>query len=104
VRTIDNPVSELTYAHRIVAFMLGHLRMTADEAIDGLLSVTSAVFRSESEWKGHPQANTLHLEESIQNFLLKKGIPIDTRMYDKTDEREPQPCKVYATQSISVLE
>jgi len=77
--------------------MLGHLRMTADEAIDGLLSVTSAVFRSESEWKGHPQANTKHLEEAIQSLLLDRELPIDTMMYDKTDEREQRPCKVYVT-------
>jgi hypothetical protein len=84
--------------------MLGHLRMTADEAIDGLLDVTAAVFRSESEWKGHPQTNTENLEQAIQSLLLGRKLPIDTRLCDKIDERELQPCKVYATQSMYRLE
>jgi hypothetical protein len=77
--------------------MLGYLRMTADDAIEGLLSVTSEVFRSESEWKGHPQTNTERLEEAIQTLLLSRDIPIDTRMHVKTEERELRPCKVCVT-------
>jgi hypothetical protein len=97
VRTINAVLSILTSFHRLVAFMLGYLRMTADEAIEGLLSVTSTVFQFESEWKGHPQTNTQRLEEAIRSLLLERDLPIDTRMHIETNERELQSCKVYVT-------
>jgi hypothetical protein len=81
--------------------MLGHLRMNVDEAIDALINVASAVFAEESQDVIDPEANSEHLEESIEEMLQTRGIPFNAKMHERD---HPQTrCKVYVYSSYTFI-
>jgi Patatin-like phospholipase len=77
---------------RLVAILLGHLRMTVDEAIEALLDVAAATFPDDSPNFGH-ETRTRQLSESVKSILQARGIAPDMKMQD-TDENSAR-CKVY---------
>jgi hypothetical protein len=79
----------------LAAFMLGNLRMTVDEAIDALLTVASAVFPNDPDTEPSPEINMHNLKEAIGDMLESRGIPVNTKMFDKG--RPPVKCKVCAS-------
>jgi hypothetical protein len=66
--------------------------MTADQTIDSLLAVASAVFPDESDRKSTPEMNMKNLREAIKDVLEARSIPVETRMNDKTSTQTK--CKV----------
>ncbi|KIM24406.1 hypothetical protein M408DRAFT_47389, partial [Serendipita vermifera MAFF 305830] len=59
----------------LVAIMLGFLRMNVNEAIDGLLDVTSCVFPDDSSDVIDREANTNNLRGAIEDILKTKILP-----------------------------
>jgi len=78
----------------LLAFALGYLQMTVDQARNALLIVTSTVFPLDPEAEASPEKNTVKLKESIEHMLEASDIPINTKMCDKG--LPPPKCKVYA--------
>jgi hypothetical protein len=78
---------------RLVAILLGHLRMNVDEAIDALLAVALAIFPNEPRPPFDPESNTRQLSGAVENILQTRGFPSDRKMQEKGEE--PVRCKVY---------
>lgn len=75
--------------------LLGYLRMNVDEAIEGLVSVASAVFPNNSYQDIDPELNMKNLRAAIEEILQARSIPLETPMHDK--QQPPQTCKVYVS-------
>ncbi|KIM24435.1 hypothetical protein M408DRAFT_47959, partial [Serendipita vermifera MAFF 305830] len=60
----------------LVAIMLGLLRMNVNEAIDGLLDVTSCVFPDDSSDVIDREANTNNLRGAIEGILQTKIVSL----------------------------
>ena len=58
--------------------MLGMLKMSVGQAIEGLLMVAFAVFPGSDE-KNDPEMNMRNLKRAIEELLESNGIPLDTR-------------------------
>jgi hypothetical protein len=72
--------------------MLGHLRMNVDDAIDMLITVTTAIFPEGSQDVPDPETNSRKLKEVIEDMLQTRGLAVNTRMYERDS---PQTgCKV----------
>ena len=71
--------------------MLGHLRMTASQAIDALCTVALAVFPDRADQTGNAEENTRNLKEAIVGILNARKIPLDSKMNDKS---RPPKCRV----------
>jgi hypothetical protein len=72
--------------------MLGRLRMNIDDAIDALITVTSAIFPEGSQDVPDPETNSKKLKEAIEDMLQTKGLAVNTKMYERSN---PQTgCKV----------
>lgn len=78
---------------RLAAFMLGHLKMTIDQAIDALLNMASVVFPDGSDGGSNPESNMKILREFLEDMLETHNIQADTKMYNKSMSRGG--CKVY---------
>jgi hypothetical protein len=75
--------------------MLGHLRMTTEEAIDALLTIASAIFPYDPGNAESPEDNLRNLKVAIEDLLEAQNIPPETKMNDK---RLPSvKCKVYVS-------
>jgi hypothetical protein len=72
--------------------MLGHLRMNVDEAIDSLITVATAVFAEGPQDVADPEANSKNLNESIEEILQIRSIPLNAKMYERN--RPKTRCKV----------
>ena len=81
------------YLFRLVAILLGHLRMNVDEAIEIVLDVALAVFPDDLTTKLYPEARMRQLGESVKTILQARGIPPDRKMQDMGEEFVG--CKVY---------
>jgi hypothetical protein len=81
------------HCFRLVAFLLGHLRMNVDEAIEALLNVALAVFPDSPDSEPDQETHTRQLSESVKNILQTRGIPPDRKMQDTSEESVG--CKVY---------
>jgi hypothetical protein len=79
----------------LAAFMLGYLRMTVDEAINALLTITHVVFVSALDVEATPESNMKKIKAAIENMLRTRNIQPDTKMYDKSVQ--PVKCKVCAS-------
>ncbi|KIM22761.1 hypothetical protein M408DRAFT_279258 [Serendipita vermifera MAFF 305830] len=86
----------------LIAIMLGHLRMTADEAIEALHTLASTVFPESLKDVTSPEQRTNVLKEAIEHILYQKGELPDTKMYE--ENRPPARCKVilYAVTAVDI--
>jgi hypothetical protein len=76
----------------LVAIMLGRLRMNVNDAIDALLAVATAIFSEGSQEVPDPEINSKKLKGAIEDMLQTRGLPLNTKMYDRNS---PQTgCKV----------
>ena len=72
--------------------MLGRLRMGVDDAIDALITVTTAIFPEGSQEAPDPETNSKKLKEAIEDMLQARGLAVNTKMYERSS---PQTgCKV----------
>ena len=71
--------SNLT-SFRLVAIMLGHLRMTVEEAVEALLVIASTVFPEGSQAIVDRERNTKNLRGAMDNLLEERGISLGTKM------------------------
>jgi hypothetical protein len=78
-----NKSQKLINSVRLVAIMLGHLRMNVDQAIDALITVATAVFSDNSEDVADPENNSMKLKEAIEDMLQTRGIPVGAKMYER---------------------
>jgi hypothetical protein len=78
---------------RLVAVLIGHLRMNLNETVDALLEVASAVFPEEPQKTIDRASNTKQLKKAVEGILEARSIPLSTKMNDP--ERTPTNCKVY---------
>jgi hypothetical protein len=78
---------------RLVAILLGHLRMNVEEAIDTLQDVALAIFPDSHHPSFDSEARTRQLSESVKGILQTRGLPPDRKMQDKSGESVG--CKVY---------
>jgi hypothetical protein len=74
---------------RLIAILLGHLRMNVDEAIKALLDVALAIFPGGLP-DSDPDMRTRRLRESIEDILRGNGVPLDRKMQEIRGG-----CKVY---------
>jgi hypothetical protein len=79
--------------YRIVAILLGHLRMNVDEAIDTLLQVALAIFPDNQHSQVDQETRSRLLSESVKGILQARGIPPDRKMQDISEAS--LGCKVY---------
>lgn len=77
----------------LVAILLGGLSMRVDDAIDGLISVASAVFPSETQEVVDRETKLDNLKCAIEDLLQAKGIPPNMKMHDKS--QPAAKCKCY---------
>jgi hypothetical protein len=78
---------------RLVAVLIGRLRMNFNEAVDTLLEVASAVFPEAPQQTIDRESNTKELKKAVEGILEARNIPLSTKMNDP--ERTPTNCKVY---------
>jgi hypothetical protein len=78
---------------RLVAILLGHLRMNVAEAIEPLLDVALAIFPANPRPDCDPETRTKRLSDSVQNILQTRGITPDRKMQDTCEDAVA--CKVY---------
>jgi hypothetical protein len=76
----------------LVVLLLGRLRMNVNEAIDALIAVATVIFPESSQGVADPETNLRGLKDAIENVLRTRGLPVNTKMYDRNS---PQTgCKV----------
>jgi hypothetical protein len=90
---VVNRIEVKSYPYfRLVALILGHLRMNVSEAIDALLDVASAIFPEDSQQTADLELNTSNLKEAIEGLLQRRAVALDTKMNDPN--RQSTRCKV----------
>jgi hypothetical protein len=67
----------------LIALMLGRLRMNVDDAIDALITITTAIFPEGSQEVPDPETNSKKLKEAIEDMLQTRGLAVDTKMYER---------------------
>jgi hypothetical protein len=82
----------LTHMPSFAALMLGYLRMTVDEAINALLTITRAVFVCDLDVEASLESNMKKIKSAIEDMLRARNIQGDTKMYDKS--AQAVKCKV----------
>jgi hypothetical protein len=85
-------VVENSSVNSLAALMLGHLRMDAEQAIEALQDVATAVFPPERPEKHDPRQNLNNLKAAIEKMLKDQNLPADLKMVD--ERKEPPKCKV----------
>ncbi|KIM28913.1 hypothetical protein M408DRAFT_58937, partial [Serendipita vermifera MAFF 305830] len=83
----------------LIAIMLGHLRMTADEAMEALHTLASTVFPESLQNVMGPEQRTSVLKEAIEHILVQKGELPDTKMYE---ENRPPVSILYAVTAVDI--
>ena len=77
---------------RLVAVMLGLLRMNVDQAIDEVVAIASVLFRKGSQNIIDREANSYRLKQVVEGMIEAAEISLDTRMYEPN--RPQGKCKV----------
>jgi hypothetical protein len=67
--------------------------MNVDEAIDALLNVALAIFPDNPDFNFDQETRTRKLSESVESILQTRGIPLDRKMQDTSEDSIG--CKVY---------
>jgi hypothetical protein len=57
------------YSHRIIALMLGRLRMGVDTAIDAYNGLVQQVFSDQKRWHGNGRFKATKLEEVFKSIV-----------------------------------
>jgi hypothetical protein len=71
--------------------------MNVNQAIHALLNVAVRVFPVDSLDTVNPETSSLNLKEAIEARLEASGVPLGTKIYDKTRSSR---CKVYVLHNI----
>jgi uncharacterized membrane protein len=79
---------------RLVAILLGHLRMNVEGAIDALQEVALALFSDRLHPSSDQDTRTKQLSASVKSILQTRGLPPDQKMQDTSEKSVG--CKVYA--------
>jgi len=58
-----------SHVYRIIALMLGRLRMDVDTAIDYYSNLTQEVFSDPKQWHGDDRFKATKLEEAIKSVM-----------------------------------
>ena len=82
----------LSQATRLVAVMLGLLRMKVDQAIDELLAIAPAVFRNAPQGTIDRDENSRRLKLAVEGMIEAEEVSLDTKMHEPM--RPPGRCKV----------
>lgn len=81
--------------HRLIAIMLGRLRMAVDECIDAYVSLSDRIFQKQRHRvtiKGQVQGrfDSDELERAIKEIVVRQGLTEDALLKDAPDAK----CKV----------
>jgi len=69
------------------------LHMNVEDAINAVITVAKAVFPEGSHDRDEQETNSKIIREAIEDLLQTRGIPLDTKLYEK--DRPPGRCKVF---------
>ena len=90
---------------RLIAVMLGRLRMTVDECIEQYNSLIKQVFQTKLhripvnwKFKVNPRFSSETLRKSIEGVLASHKLKPDIRLLDESSESE---CKVLVSRTIA---
>ncbi|KIM21557.1 hypothetical protein M408DRAFT_102455, partial [Serendipita vermifera MAFF 305830] len=86
----------------LVAFMLGHLRMNVNQAIDTLFTVTAHLSFDDSNDGIDRENNSTILKEFLESMLQKRGISPETKMSDIDVSSKQSKVAICAATSINV--
>jgi hypothetical protein len=78
---------------RLVAILLGHLRMNVNEAIEALLNVALATFPGKLDPNSELENRTKWFSESVKSILQARGMAPDRKMQETSAQF--RGCKVY---------
>ncbi|KIM22776.1 hypothetical protein M408DRAFT_78551, partial [Serendipita vermifera MAFF 305830] len=87
---------------RLVAFVLGRLRMNVDQAIDTLLSVTALLTFHDSNEGIDREQNSGTLVGFLENMLRTRGIAHDAKLNEKYSPLESSKVAIYAATSANM--
>jgi hypothetical protein len=79
-------------ALRLVAVMLGLLRMSVSQAIEELVTIASSVFRNATQQVVDQSENSHRLRQVIEGLIIAEGLPLDAKMYEPN--RSISRCRV----------
>ena len=66
--------------------------MNVDDAIDALITVTTAIFPEGSQDVPDPETNSKKLKEMIEDMVQTRGLLVNTKMYERGSPQTA--CKV----------
>jgi hypothetical protein len=75
--------------------MLGRLRMNVDDAIDTLITITTAIFPEGSQDVPDPETNSRKLKEAIEDMLQTRGLAVNTKMYERNSPQTGSKVSVH---------
>ncbi|KIM22352.1 hypothetical protein M408DRAFT_79164, partial [Serendipita vermifera MAFF 305830] len=88
---------------RLVAFMLGHLRMNVNQAIDALFAITADLSFDDSENDIDRERNSTILRDSLETILQERGISPETKMNDPNASSKRSKVVLCAATSANVI-
>ncbi|KIM22787.1 hypothetical protein M408DRAFT_332742 [Serendipita vermifera MAFF 305830] len=86
----------------MAAFMLGHLRMNIEQAIDKLLTLTDLLGFDDSNGDVDQKKNSNILKDFLENLLQARGIAPETKMNDPGFLFKRSKVTLYAASSANV--
>ncbi|KIM28912.1 hypothetical protein M408DRAFT_68658, partial [Serendipita vermifera MAFF 305830] len=87
---------------RLIAFMLGRLRMNVNQAIDELLALTELLSFDDYNGKKDREKNSNILREFFENMLQARGIALDTRMRETDSSSPKSKVALYAAATANI--
>ncbi|KIM22790.1 hypothetical protein M408DRAFT_78518, partial [Serendipita vermifera MAFF 305830] len=87
---------------RMVAFMLGHLRMNVDQVMDALLVLIAHISFDDSENSIDRENNSTTLRNLLEDTLSARGIAADTKMDDPNSSSKQCKVALYAAASANL--
>ncbi|KIM22768.1 hypothetical protein M408DRAFT_40342, partial [Serendipita vermifera MAFF 305830] len=87
---------------RLVAFMLGHLRMNVNQAVDELLNLTDLLSFEEYNGCIDRERNSSILQEFLENMIQARGIGLDTKLSETHAPSKVYFSVLYAAESANI--
>ncbi|KIM28907.1 hypothetical protein M408DRAFT_52045, partial [Serendipita vermifera MAFF 305830] len=87
---------------RLVALMLGRLRMNVNQAIDELLVLTDLLSFGASDGDTGREKNSNILRELLENMLQARGIALDTKMTENNSSSRTPKVVLYAAATANI--
>ncbi|KIM22350.1 hypothetical protein M408DRAFT_49170, partial [Serendipita vermifera MAFF 305830] len=87
---------------RLVAFMLGHLRMNVNQVIDALFALIALLSFDDSEDNINRERNSTILREFLESMIQKRGISPETKMNDTNGPSYRSKVALYAATSTNI--